>query len=392
MNIDRKIASLLSVYIIIGFFSNLFMFLFLKGTLSIPPSYWLIALYASLIFIIFLNPNALFYKRNFLLLWAIVYIAISLLWSFGSSFSSEIIQIIINNFQSILFLLSSTLLLTTSYKVLNVARWGIVYVTIIGAFFNIYEVFNPLTFSFVSGRSAGLYINPNSAGISMVLGLLLGIGVLSEKWRPLFCIITLLGVLTTFSRSAIIIYLIVILSLIITKKISFVNKKGILILFILIFMVLNLDWYKLNDILQDNLFSNSDILLRTKFLLNDASAESRFSIINEALKVYFNSPIIGHGLGTSKLWEFSISSHNIYLNLLVDYGIIGLLIIPGLLLSIKFRDGLFYIYSMVIILWGFVNHNILEEYHVLYSIAVMNAIRKFHVEQEKENKLKGEKK
>ena len=53
---------------------------------------------------------------------------------------------------------------------IKLARKTLVVAVLFAVALNVYELFVPMAFSNVMGRSAGLYINPNIAGEALVLG------------------------------------------------------------------------------------------------------------------------------------------------------------------------------------------------------------------------------
>jgi O-antigen ligase len=73
---------------------------------------------------------------------------------------------------------------------------------------------------------------------------------------------------------------------------------------------------------------------------------------------------------------FDVGTHNIYLALLVDHGVIGFLIIPFLLLSILWglnrkTIDLALPWLMFMVVWGFFSHNVLEERYILIAVALI---------------------
>src|SRR5207237_210395 len=100
------------------------------------------------------------------------------------------------------------------------ARQTLVVAVVFGVGLNIYEVFAPLSFSTVIGRSAGLYMNPNMAGEALVLGMILSVTVLEAQYRVPFILLTGIGILPTFSRAAILTWVIAVGGLILLRRLS----------------------------------------------------------------------------------------------------------------------------------------------------------------------------
>src|SRR5262249_42571553 len=96
--------------------------------------------------------------------------------------------------------------------VLATARLAIVIATIAGVLLNIYDLMNPGIFSNIPGRAAGLYVQPNGAGMALVFGCIAGLPCLRRSWsREAFLFASLVGVLTTFSRMSIIAFILLLI-------------------------------------------------------------------------------------------------------------------------------------------------------------------------------------
>ena len=66
----------------------------------------------------------------------------------------------------------------------------------------------------------------------------------------------------------------------------------------------------------------------------------------------------------------NLGSHNFYLSLLADHGIIGIFLIPALLLSIGRRSWDFYAFAAVFLTWCLFSHNVLDASAGLISLAI----------------------
>ena len=104
--------------------------------------------------------------------------------------------------------------------VLRITKWLVVLATLGAVVLNAYDLAYPGTFSEVAGRGAGLFINPNGAGMAIVVGCLIGLPVLPKYWRELFLVVSSLGVLATFSREAILAQFIVVVGAGIARAVS----------------------------------------------------------------------------------------------------------------------------------------------------------------------------
>jgi hypothetical protein len=87
------------------------------------------------------------------------------------------------------------------------------------------------------------------------------------------------------------------------------------------------------------------------------------------LKEFEEAPLTGQGFGTAIFWADD-QSHNAYLGLLADCGILGALVIPGLILSIRRADWEFYTFASIFLLGALFNHDVLVDFFGLIAIAV----------------------
>ena len=83
---------------------------------------------------------------------------------------------------------------------------------------------------------------------------------------------------------------------------------------------------------------NQNVLERVDWFTNpkgtdDYSLIERQDVAREAWRMFTEQPILGHGLASTKDWSYAVSSHNQYLNLMVDHGILGAFILPVLVLA-----------------------------------------------------------
>jgi O-antigen ligase len=249
---------------------------------------------------------------------------------------------------------------------------------------NIYELFNPLAFSSVLGRSAGFYINPNQCGAALVLGMILSIGLLPQRYRLLFGLIVGLAVFLTFSRAAIIGWFIVISLMIKFGEISL--KRSLMVgstIVALIAVITLSEWNTLQYKLEGLGVLNTNVLARVGWLNNfasdDYSSLERKQIAELAWGMFADRPIFGSGVAASLTWSFEKSSHNQYLNMMVDHGILGMFFLPLLVLAICWRatadvKPTAIALGTFISWWGFFSHNIFSERYILLSFALLSAM------------------
>jgi len=316
--------------------------------------------------------------------WMFFYLIVVFIWVLlpNAQATQEDVRLIV---LSVIFMFIISLLTSFDDDKLTVARKAILAITILATFNNITEFFNPIAFYAIDspynifGRSAGFYVNANIAGEAIIVGLILSFSIVSNKFKTIFLIASLLGVVASFSRTAIASWFVVVTILSYGKVID--KKNLLLILFSLVFIVSVVLPFIVNFVgnsdsgAVDNLLTRLDFFSTKKTGL-DSSQLSRLAVANAALGYFADSPLIGAGIGHTTHWEFPISTHNIYLKLMDEFGIIGIFIYPFLILSAIWRAKgetkvvarAFAVYTFII---GFTTHNSLDEYHLLIAFSIM---------------------
>ena len=376
----------LAVAAVLIFFTNLDGYLFSSEKLaSVPPLYWIVA-YLVLATPLLFNPK--FFsslQRSPLIYWCYGFILISGIWLFFQSSHSEIVwQEFRLRLLSVLFLLCLLVVLSKEDAQLW-ARYAVLVAVVVGVGINFYELFHPTSFGRIIGRSAGFYMNPNQSGNALVLGMIFSIGLLNQRFRVLLMLIIGAGVVLTFSRAAIAGYFIVVLALVLTRVISL--RKSLLVGVIglsALFVPLLLWWDELLWQLKGLGVLNQNVLERVDWFTNpkgtdDYSLIERQDVAREAWRMFTEQPILGHGLASTKDWSYAVSSHNQYLNLMVDHGILGAFILPLLVLAVTWRASgearqtalTFAAFALFI---GLFSHNVLDERYCLMMFSLMAAM------------------
>jgi O-antigen ligase len=203
---------------------------------------------------------------------------------------------------------------------------------ILNACFSILQIFGGKNFYLISveagteiagiERGYGLIGMATQIGVNFCLGVPLIAATLlkrsSHKWiyRLLF-IISIIGLVLTFSRGAIIGTLTALFVLYLCYK-----KQNILILSIIIILLIFF-FYKIIMFFLPTEYSN--------FLQGyDSSAASRLPFTQVGLRMFSEKPLIGFGFGG--FWKYCVQygshyhveAHNTYMQVLVEYGILGL--------------------------------------------------------------------
>jgi O-antigen ligase len=384
MSMAKYYPRALALAAVILFFANLSLYLFTKEVIPFPPLFWIIGFAVAAAPMCFSRGSLGLLWQAPMTYWCYGFLLISGAWLLCQPSQSEgVWQEFRTRILSALFLLM-LLCVFSRADAQALARRAIL-VAVMGAVaVNVYEIFNPSTFSSVVGRSAGLYVNPTQAGAALVLGMILSVGLLPQRLRLLFALAVGLGIFLTFSRAAMIGWFVTMLVIIWTGQINL--RRSIIIGCTVLSVAgaaLFWQWDKLQYKLEDSGALNSNVLTRVRwfndFESRDFSVTEREEVAHLAWQMFADNPILGHGVGTSTNWDFEISSHNQYLNLMVDHGILGLFIFPCLVLATVWRaEGearkIACAFSAFIFQWGFFSHNILEERYILLSFSLLGAM------------------
>jgi O-antigen ligase len=194
-------------------------------------------------------------------------------------------------------------------------------------------------------RAYGGMDHPNIMGGLLVVGILLAIGILIKKRSTenkvlyyitfFFLQFFLFALFFTFSRGAwlgLIIGFLIMLMIAVYKKLLIVQKKLLILLIIISLPLFVL--YSLNEELVKT-------RLITKTRLENKSNTERIASLNESITIIKDNLFFGTGIGnyTSAIYEKNNKElvfyyqpvHNVYLLVLAELGLIGLLLFLGLL-------------------------------------------------------------
>jgi O-antigen ligase len=111
----------------------------------------------------------------------------------------------------------------------------------------------------------------------------------------------------------------------------------------------------------------------------DFSQKERILLAEKAWALFAEHPFLGAGLGATELWNERTSTHNMYLMLMTDFGVLGALIFPALVCAST--GGLAHVFRKdraafsALALWGgMISHNLIGEHYFMIGLCVMAAI------------------
>ncbi|MFP5264497.1 MAG: O-antigen ligase family protein [Blastocatellia bacterium] len=377
-------ARAMAVAAVMIFFTSLSLYLFSAEFVSFPPLYWMIVFGVAAAPVCLSLRSALAVRHSLLARWCYGFLMISSLWlMFQPSPSETVWQEFQTRVLSVLFVLTLICVFSSDGAQLW-ARRATLFAVLAAVALNLYELFNPLSFSTVMGRSAGLYMNPNQCAVALILGMVISLGLLPHRYRVLFAALVGLGVLLTLSRSAAIGWFITIFALIKAGQISL--RRSILIgctLITVTFAAVAWQWDGIEHRLEDIGVLNPNTAMRLDWFnsmdASDFSATERKQVAELGWEMFSDSPLFGHGVGASIDWSYERSSHNEYLNMMVDHGIAGFFILPLLALATVWRARgearqISFAFTAFILYFGFFSHNILNERPVLMAFALLSSM------------------
>ncbi len=372
---------LLSIAATLLFFSDFPDYVFTAKITPIVPLVW-ISVFAVLS-LPFIKKAANIPKP--LLLWVLFYIFISIL----SLMTISADEISFTDFRakalSALFIVMMYVLF--QQKSITHIKITILLVVLMSVGNNLFELLNPRIFTEVNvGRPAGFFVDPNKAGCALMLGMLMSITVIKKQFRWMFVLITGIGIMATFSRGAILGWVVCTVLLVAGRVICDKRRKIIVPALILVVFLASLNPLKLmTDYFKgDPSGANWDIVNRLEEFqnpsLSEDSAMDRQAVAAGAWLMFGNSPFWGNGLASTRKWMIAdISTHNMYLYYMADHGIVGVLFLPGAILAVVYKNRgeqqtILICFAVFLSLWGFFSHEVLAERYTLSTFALLAAM------------------
>lgn len=315
-------------------------------------------------------------------IWCVGYALLTLLWFFVSSQSETAWQEVRWRFLAMILILTS-LMIFREPSAAALARKTLVAAVLFSVAVNVYELFAPLSFSQVIGRSAGLYANPNITGEALALGMILGVTVLAPRYRGPFILLTGIGILLTFSRAAILIWIVASAGFMLVGAL---RLKGLLVSgavgVLLIAVVLLPRWDQLLMTWESTGVVNVNVQERLAwfadpFGISDQSSWERKYVAQRAWDKIAERPLAGSGTGSS--YETGIPPHNQYLSFMLDHGFIGVMIVPLLILAVMWGSRgdnrrVAIIFGGAVLVSSLFTHSILTTSHSLILLTLMAAM------------------
>ena len=368
------------------FFTKLDIFLEQQG-FGIPL-YWFMAFFLASIPLWPSVLSRLKYIPPLIFVWFGLYLAMSSV-SILVLPTMPSIQLLENQIRSIIFLLLMLLLFSKYTLVQTWTKVAILVVSLMNVFNHIYEFINPLAFGALhaEGRPGGFYIDSNEAGCALIMGMIFAIDLIKPKYRLFFALVIGLGVVLSFSRGAMLGWLITVLFFLFTKvipryQISYLAISLAVIIFLITTQTKNLTYLQTAD--GKPLF-NKSTLGRIEFLadpLSEKQDTSRLLLLEDAWHSFAEQPFFGKGLGGAGHSRYTSNAgtaqqpHNTYLKFMIEYGFLGFILYPFLIFATTWNGQgkvkkYSFAFALFLLIWGIFSHTTVSSFFILLAIAFM---------------------
>jgi O-Antigen ligase len=375
---------LLSLASIALFFTDLDFYVYWAKVSPLPPITWIYVFAVLALPLMILSPSRGISKP--LLLWIGSYLMITVAsYVFLSTGNEFEVQELRTRMLSVAFIAVMMVIFSNQSRVHAWVRKLIVIATVIAAINNVLGASVPDLFgdSGVVGRWGGWYVNPTKSGMGLMLGLVFGTEVLVPLLRIPYVMLGGVGILLTFSRGAMLMWILLLVWLLVRGKIPHQQTAGWFLGLILLGLITGLQGEEI--VRGFNL--PPQIIERLEWFQNplenkgdaEGSSGARMEVAETAWEMFLQRPLTGYGVGSTVTWSFPISTHNMYLSLMADYGLIGVAMLPTLVWSVVWKargvaKSLSPSLGGSMLIWGIFSHNILDEFYILMSFSLMGAM------------------
>jgi O-antigen ligase len=367
-------------------FSNLPIYIGLFVFPPIVPLHWLVVLFALSAFTLSRADRCTRDRAPVFVATLMCYAGMCLVWYVSQGGGEP--NVLRERMLGLAVCLGSYLVFAASAPALLAARRALAFMVIVCVLVNMWDITHPYmlvpsTSELATvGRAAGFFINPNQAGAALVTGFALSVSVVPRRWRFLYLAAVALGVGLTFSRAAILGLALVSFGLAFGGR--SLTWRQIAAALLIVGALTAIAWLLVSAELQERFNIDPEVALdRVLWIFDpsgrsDYSQEERIQLLERGWEQFLSSPLVGNGVGSTELWEARSSTHNMYVMLASDFGIIGLLIFPCIVLAAmgtgaaRLTDAT--VAGLFLLFWGLFSHNVLSEYYLLLTISMVAAL------------------
>jgi O-antigen ligase len=360
------------------------------------PLYFYILPAFLIIPLIFAEPaTAVRFVREPLFWWFVAFVTTGLIWLlFAQDFMEDASrQWRLRGQAFLIFYTVGMLALDSQRRVIGLIVLGC---ALMASAFNWFDVLRPYRFvpegieGASEGRGAGLFINPNAAGSFVVAATIAALPFVPTRFRGAVLVAGVFGVAATFSRGAFVMVAVALLGAVGLKLVKRVQGILLLVALPLLFTAVSVSYDYLIDASESrhikaviqrlNWFSDSE---------DDGAVEGRKYGARQALEIFLDNPMTGKGPGAASLSIQQEGPHNMYVLLMAEQGILGLLLYVSLC-ALLLRAGrrlaraavddhgrdvgnTLALFGMFMATYGFFSHNVLEEPFTVYLMGFLVA-------------------
>lgn len=315
---------------------------------------------------------------QYMIVWLLLFLSSSIMSYIYSPQGSIEVQALTESFRTVLLLFSLFYIFSIEGAV-RVARYALMVVVVFSVLMNILDFIVPM-FSKVPGRAAGLYVNPTISGAMLVLAMVISISVVPRYLRLAFCFFVGIGVFITFSRGPWLFWVIAITGLGMVGALEIGHKIKPLVVPVisliaggLVFIFLTGGAIEFFNMTGLDSYLTPVTLSRiggSGAAFTDYSTTTRADVVARAWDVFADNPWFGAGLGVDQSW--SVGSHNTFLRLAAEGGLLRLSIFIGLLMILwRMTDGIGRVALAVYTASCMTSHSNLQEPSFLIIIALI---------------------
>jgi O-antigen ligase len=369
---------LASLWVIVAF-SNLPLYIFMFVVPALVPLYWFAALLALTLITLWRAAASERDRAPVFLATLACYACICLAWYVAQGGGESVLlrQRVLN----IVLCGASYLVFAANPSALHAARRTLVFTVLMSVAVNAWDITHPFmlvpAYSELStaGRAAGFFINANQAGGALVAGFTLSVSVVPSRWRSAYLALVAIGVALTFSRAAILGLALVSVALVYRGR--SLSLRQVAAAAVTIAGVTWITWIFISAELQDRFHVDPDVALDRLLWILDPSGRSdyseweRLAMLEQGWEQFLASPFVGHGVGSTELWDARATTHNMYVTLASDFGVIGLFVLPAIVLAaIGMWRGLTdaVVTGLFLLFWGFFSHNVFYDSYLAISL------------------------
>ncbi|MCB1755469.1 MAG: O-antigen ligase family protein [Gammaproteobacteria bacterium] len=383
---------LLIAFIFVYYGTPLDLFLLSNGYLGIPPTKILLAVASAYFILVLLEPGNITLNRTanniakagWPLALYVLFCGIFVAWGLHPTANvrggGAFIYLSLYN----LFLFAIGFTAFSDKAILARWRW-LVFMPFLVLVISIWvEIKFPLLFTDQEfGRKSGFAGNPNAAAFFMVIMMLMMLDITRPKLLDMIIFgIGAIGVFATFSRGG---YLLTIVlgTAIALRVLSSRNFKSIATLIIgivLLYGFFFLAVTELHNLEKGGAFQRLDLMLSgdVEEIAEGESTEDRKMLLRDHINLALESPFWGHGTGFTYTGQESGGPHNVYVQIWCNQGVPGVVFTLAMLFVffthfLRYRDYKGMVFIILLLLEGFLNHNIYDQRPVILLMAAFLA-------------------